>query len=119
WIFPIAKGLKIAKAKSRSPHWMWFGIHPLGGWIALIVLRRATPGDPRTKAQRLADDQLKEEQANREKERRDAELAEMRQRSLIERNRNCAAGKHFLFRGELHRSHCVNCGTYYSVICKH
>jgi hypothetical protein len=38
WITPIVLGIKTAKAKGYSPHWMWFGLHPAGGWIALIML---------------------------------------------------------------------------------
>ncbi len=32
-------GLRAAKAKGRSPHWMWLGIHPVSGWIAFVWLR--------------------------------------------------------------------------------
>lgn len=39
WILPVFLGVKAARAKGVSPHWMWFGIHPLGGWIAFLVLR--------------------------------------------------------------------------------
>lgn len=38
WITPIVVGVKSAKSKGLSPHWMWFGVHPLGGWIAYIVV---------------------------------------------------------------------------------
>lgn len=38
WVTPIVLGVKVARKKSRSPHWMWFGVHPIGGWIALGVL---------------------------------------------------------------------------------
>jgi predicted RNA-binding Zn-ribbon protein involved in translation (DUF1610 family) len=38
WVLPIVGGLRCAKRNSISPHWMWFGIHPLGGWIAFAVI---------------------------------------------------------------------------------
>ncbi len=38
WIVPVYFGVKTAKSKGYSPHWMWFGIQPLAGWIAWIVL---------------------------------------------------------------------------------
>jgi hypothetical protein len=43
WILPVVLGVKAAKRNNRSPHWMWFGIHPLGGWIAFLVLQFAPP----------------------------------------------------------------------------
>lgn len=43
WVWPITAGLKAARKKNRSPHWMWFGIYPLGGWIAYAVLRSVKP----------------------------------------------------------------------------
>lgn len=43
WVLPIVLGVKAAKRNNRSPHWMWFGIHPFGGWIAFLVLQFATP----------------------------------------------------------------------------
>lgn len=39
WIFFITRGIKAAKESGRSPHWMWFGIHPLGALIAFLILR--------------------------------------------------------------------------------
>jgi len=39
WIYPIHRGIKVAKVKGLSPHWMWFGVHPLGGWIAFLIIR--------------------------------------------------------------------------------
>ena len=39
WLFPIVGGVKWAQRKGVSPHWMWFGIHPLGGWIAYAIIR--------------------------------------------------------------------------------
>ncbi len=38
-IIPVVLGIKAAKRKGVSPHWMWFGLHPLGGWIAYLVIR--------------------------------------------------------------------------------
>jgi hypothetical protein len=38
WVLPICLGVGAAKRKNYSPHWMWFGIHPISGWIACIVL---------------------------------------------------------------------------------
>ena len=43
WIAPVVLGIRIAREKNRSPHWMWFGLHPVTGWIAYFVLR-AQPG---------------------------------------------------------------------------
>ena len=43
WVLPIALGIQAAKQKNYSPHWMWFGIHPILGWIACIVLLCITP----------------------------------------------------------------------------
>jgi len=34
----IVLGVNIAKRKNRSPHWMWFAVHPLGLLITLIVM---------------------------------------------------------------------------------
>jgi hypothetical protein len=31
----IVLGVKTAKGKNRSPHWMWFALHPLGLLITL------------------------------------------------------------------------------------
>lgn len=39
WIAPIFLGLKAAREKNRSPHRMWFGIHPISGWLAFLILR--------------------------------------------------------------------------------
>jgi len=43
WITPIPLGIRQAKRKHRSPHWMWFGLHPMSGWIAFIVLYALPP----------------------------------------------------------------------------
>ena len=34
----VVLGVMIAIRKNRSPHWMWFAIHPLGLLITLIVM---------------------------------------------------------------------------------
>jgi hypothetical protein len=37
WIVPIVLGVFLYQYKGYSPHWMWFGIHPVGGWISVLV----------------------------------------------------------------------------------
>jgi hypothetical protein len=39
WLLPVFLGVRAARAKGRSPYWMWLGIHPLTGWIAFLWLR--------------------------------------------------------------------------------
>lgn len=39
----IVLGVTIAKRKNRSPHWMWFSVHPLGLIITLIVMACLSP----------------------------------------------------------------------------
>lgn len=39
----IVLGVNIAKRKNRSPHWMWFAIHPVGLLITLIVMACLSP----------------------------------------------------------------------------
>lgn len=39
WCIPIWFGLKWAKIKGVSKLWMLFGIHPITGWIAYLILR--------------------------------------------------------------------------------
>jgi len=39
----IVLGVKIAKRKNRSPHWMWFAVHPVGLIITLIVMACLSP----------------------------------------------------------------------------
>jgi len=39
WIVPVILGVKWAKRNGVSPHWMWFGLHPLGAWIAFPIIR--------------------------------------------------------------------------------
>ena len=41
WVLPVVAGVRCAKRNGISPHWMWFGIHPLGGWIALAIICRS------------------------------------------------------------------------------
>ncbi len=43
WVLPIVLGIWAAKRKNFSPHWMWFGIHPMMGWMACIFFLCATP----------------------------------------------------------------------------
>ena len=43
WISLIVFGIKAAKKKNRSPHWMWFGIHPFGALIVFIVMHALPP----------------------------------------------------------------------------
>jgi hypothetical protein len=40
WIAILVAGVRLARRKGRSPHWMWFGVHPLSGLVALLVLLR-------------------------------------------------------------------------------
>jgi hypothetical protein len=43
WAALIVFGVKTAKKKNRSPHWMWFGIHPVGAVVAFIVMMCLDP----------------------------------------------------------------------------
>ena len=43
WVLPIIWGVRLARQKGYSPAWMWFGIHPVTGWIAFAVLRSVSP----------------------------------------------------------------------------
>lgn len=43
WGIPIFLGIRIAKKKNLSPHWMWVGVNPLLGWIAFAVLNELKP----------------------------------------------------------------------------
>lgn len=45
WFVPIWYGLKWTKIKRVSKLWMLFGIHPMTGWIAYLILRYGI--DPR------------------------------------------------------------------------
>jgi tetratricopeptide (TPR) repeat protein len=38
WVFPIHYGIANAKRKGYSCQWMWFGIYPLTGWSAWLIL---------------------------------------------------------------------------------
>jgi len=39
WIVCVVLGVKWAKRNGVSPHWMWFGLHPLGAWLAFPIIR--------------------------------------------------------------------------------
>jgi hypothetical protein len=39
WVLPIVLGVRAARSKNRSPHWMWFGFYPLLAWIPYLVIR--------------------------------------------------------------------------------
>jgi hypothetical protein len=39
----IVVGVKVAQNKNRSPHWMWFAIHPVGLIVVLIVMACLRP----------------------------------------------------------------------------
>jgi len=43
WIYPIVRGVEVARVKNYSTAWMWFGIHPVSGWIAYSVLKGLPP----------------------------------------------------------------------------
>jgi len=43
WVIPIILGVRAAKKRNRSPHWMWFGAYPILGWIALAVISSLPP----------------------------------------------------------------------------
>ena len=38
WITPVFLGIRLAQKKGYSPHWMWFGVNPVGAWAAMIVM---------------------------------------------------------------------------------
>ncbi len=40
WVYPIRNGIYMARLKNISPHWFWFGIHPLTGWLTYEIIRR-------------------------------------------------------------------------------
>ncbi len=43
WASLIVFGVTAAKKKHRSPHWMWFGVHPIGALIVFIVMMCLEP----------------------------------------------------------------------------
>ena len=43
WISLVVFGIKAAIKKNRSPHWMWFGVHPIGALIVFIVMMCLEP----------------------------------------------------------------------------
>ena len=38
WFYPVLHGIEAAKRAGISPKWMWFGLHPLFGWITYLVI---------------------------------------------------------------------------------
>jgi len=38
WVLALIFGIRAARRKGISPHWMWFGIHPLGAFIACPII---------------------------------------------------------------------------------
>lgn len=43
WAALVVFGIKAATKKNRSPHWMWFGVHPMGALIVFIVMMVIEP----------------------------------------------------------------------------
>ena len=43
WVAPIWLGIRAAKRKGRATTWMWFGVHPMTGWIAYAVINSLPP----------------------------------------------------------------------------
>ena len=39
----IIVGIRLAQSKNRSPHWMWFAVHPIGLIVVLIVMACLSP----------------------------------------------------------------------------
>lgn len=39
WVLPVVLGIREARRKNRSPHWMWTCIYPLLAWIPYLVMR--------------------------------------------------------------------------------
>jgi hypothetical protein len=42
WVLPIILGIRAAKRKHRSAHWLWFGIYPGGALITWLVIELST-----------------------------------------------------------------------------
>jgi hypothetical protein len=38
WVPPIFLGIRAAKQKNRSAHWLWFGIYPAGALITWMII---------------------------------------------------------------------------------
>ena len=38
-VVPVFLGIREARQKNRSPHWMWACIYPLLAWIPYLVMR--------------------------------------------------------------------------------
>jgi hypothetical protein len=43
WACLVVFGIKAAIKKNRSPHWMWFGVHPVGALVVFIVMMVIEP----------------------------------------------------------------------------
>lgn len=43
WASLVVFGVKAAQKKNRSPHWMWFGVNPVGALIVFIVMMCLEP----------------------------------------------------------------------------
>jgi hypothetical protein len=43
WVLPIYLGVATANRKGYSPAWKFFGIYPITGWAAYVVLCCLTP----------------------------------------------------------------------------
>jgi hypothetical protein len=43
WVLIVILGIRAAKARGRSPHWMWFGLSPLGAVVVWIVMLALPP----------------------------------------------------------------------------
>jgi len=43
WIPTIILGVREARRKNRSAHWMWLGINPMAAWVAFVVMTTLPP----------------------------------------------------------------------------
>ncbi|MBM4161180.1 MAG: hypothetical protein FJ217_08775 [Ignavibacteria bacterium] len=43
WVIPIILGVRAARKRNRSPHWMWLGTYPVLGWIVVAVISSLPP----------------------------------------------------------------------------
>ena len=39
WVLPVLLGIREARRKNRSPHWIWTAIYPVLAWIPYLVMR--------------------------------------------------------------------------------
>jgi GYF domain 2 len=39
WIYSLIGGIRAARRKGISPHWMWFGVNPLTGLFAFAIIK--------------------------------------------------------------------------------